>query len=236
MVRMFGVRCRARSAGTTRRAPDLTQSWSLDVNTGNHRARTGTLARHAIHIENLVDHVVPVVQLRLGKAAARSSPCAASGSSSNAPSAAAHSFGCRGGTSTPSTSCADDAAEAGDGRCDHRHATGHRLEQHDAEALTAGCRRAEDVGRRVVPRQQLRRDPARELDVGDAHRRDLTLVSPAHRPVADDHEARVLRERGAAGRTPRATSAAPCATRAGRRRGSSPCPACAARRAVGGRD
>src|SRR5580704_7789021 len=67
MVRMFGVRCRARSAGTTRRAPDLTQSWSLDVNTGNHRARTGALARHAIHIEHFVDDVLPVVQLRCGE-------------------------------------------------------------------------------------------------------------------------------------------------------------------------
>jgi hypothetical protein len=61
MVRMFGVRCRARSAGTTRRAPDLTQSWSLDVNTGNHRARAGTFACHAIHIEHFVDDVLPVV-------------------------------------------------------------------------------------------------------------------------------------------------------------------------------
>src|SRR3984893_17294492 len=67
IVRMFGVRCRPRRAGTTRRAPDLTQSWSLDVNTGYHRARTGTFACHAIHVENLVDNVFPVVQLRLGE-------------------------------------------------------------------------------------------------------------------------------------------------------------------------
>src|ERR1700722_7092081 len=67
MVRMFGVRCSARRAGTTRRAPDLTQSWSLDVNTGYHRARSGTFACHAIHVENLVDNMFPVVQLRLGE-------------------------------------------------------------------------------------------------------------------------------------------------------------------------
>src|ERR1700722_6380713 len=67
MVRMFGVRCSARRAGTTRRAPDLTQSWSLDVNTGYHRARTGTLTRHAIHVEDLVDHVLPVIELRFGE-------------------------------------------------------------------------------------------------------------------------------------------------------------------------
>src|SRR5580704_4554569 len=69
MVRMFGVRCSARRAGTTRRAPDLTQSWSLDVNTGYHRARTGTFARHAIHVEDLIDNVVPVIQLCLGEPA-----------------------------------------------------------------------------------------------------------------------------------------------------------------------
>src|SRR5579863_3147786 len=67
MVRMFGVRCRARSTGTTRRAPDLTQFWSLDVNTGNHRARTGTFSCDAIHIEHLVDDVLPVIQLRCGE-------------------------------------------------------------------------------------------------------------------------------------------------------------------------
>src|ERR1022692_2174444 len=69
MVRTFGVRCSARRAGTTRRAPDLTQSWSLDVNTGYHRARPGTFACHAIHVENLVDYVFPVVQLRFGESA-----------------------------------------------------------------------------------------------------------------------------------------------------------------------
>src|ERR1700682_5149226 len=67
MVRTLGVRRRARSAGTTRRAPALTHSWSLDVNTGWHGARTGTRPRHAIHIKNFVDHVVPVVQLRFGE-------------------------------------------------------------------------------------------------------------------------------------------------------------------------
>src|ERR1017187_8418257 len=65
MVRMFGVRCSARRAGTTRRAPDLTQSWSLDVNTGYHRARAGTFACHAIHVENLDDDVFPVIELCL---------------------------------------------------------------------------------------------------------------------------------------------------------------------------
>src|ERR1700722_967712 len=67
IVRMFGVRCSARRAGTTRRAPFLTQSWSLDVNTGYHRARSGTFTRHAIHVEDLVDHVLPVIELRFGE-------------------------------------------------------------------------------------------------------------------------------------------------------------------------
>src|SRR5580704_2032816 len=77
IVRMFGVRCSPRRAGTTRRAPDLTQSWSLDVNTGYHRARAGTFPRHAIHVENLVDDVLPVVQLRFGEPALAHchSPC-----------------------------------------------------------------------------------------------------------------------------------------------------------------
>src|ERR1039457_257396 len=69
MVRMFGVRCSARSAGTTRRAPDLTQSWSRDVNTRYLRARTGTFACHAIHVQNLVDNVFPVIQLRFDESA-----------------------------------------------------------------------------------------------------------------------------------------------------------------------
>src|SRR6202043_3845349 len=68
MVRMFGVRCSARRAGTTRRAPDLTQSWSLDVNTGHHRARTGTGPCLAIHLENLVDDSSPVIERSLGEA------------------------------------------------------------------------------------------------------------------------------------------------------------------------
>src|ERR1019366_5052321 len=86
----------------------------------------------------------------------------------------------------------DHAAEAGDRRRDHRDTARHRLEQHDAEALAAGCRSAEDVRGSVVPRQQLGRHTARELDVGDAHRGDLALVPPAHRTVAHHDQARVV--------------------------------------------
>src|SRR6202035_3906851 len=34
--------------------------------------------------------------------------------------------------------------------------------------------------------------PARELDVGNAHRGHLTLVAPAHRTIADHDQARVV--------------------------------------------
>src|ERR1700682_3499181 len=62
MVSTFGVRCTRWSTGTIRRAPALTQAWNLAVNIGCNLVCAGTKPRFAVHVENFIDHVAPVVQ------------------------------------------------------------------------------------------------------------------------------------------------------------------------------
>src|SRR5581483_6815322 len=67
-------------------------------------------------------------------------------------------------------------------------ARGHRLEEHDAEALAPGRGCAEDVRRRVVAREHAVRNEARHHDVGEAVSRDERLRAAAQRTVSDDDQ------------------------------------------------
>ncbi len=100
------------------------------------------------------------------------------GSSSAARMAASSAAGSSGSTSRPSGAVARRVAAAVAAAGDRRHAAGHRLEQHDAEALAA-ARHGVDVGQPVVRRLLGLVDAAGEDDMAVERRR--SPASPSSR-------------------------------------------------------
>ena len=84
-------------------------------------------------------------------------------------SASASATGSPGGVEPPGLSVAQHRAVARQVRGDHRHARGHRLGQHDAEALGRQRRRADDLGRGHLGDLLLVVHPAQRLDAGQVH-------------------------------------------------------------------
>src|SRR5665213_2729824 len=89
------------------------------------------------------------------------------------------------------TTIADDLGEAGNRGGDHGNATGHRLEQHDAEALLAGRWGAEGVGTGVIAWQHRGVDESPEVNVRDVVSSDVTPESGTLRAVGDEHQAHI---------------------------------------------
>jgi hypothetical protein len=85
----------------------------------------------------------------------------------------------------------DHRAEAGNIRCDDWPPGRQRLQQHDALALAARIRRAEDMRRCVESGQVVGGHAAREYDILPASLRDAPLKSGAQRAVARDDESRI---------------------------------------------
>ena len=94
----------------------------------------------------------------------------------------------------PGLAVAQHGAVAGQVGGDHRNAGGHRLGQHDAEALGGQRRRADDLRRRQVGDLLLVGDPAESLYPGEVHRQPgAVAVGLEHLPArgARDDQRRV---------------------------------------------
>src|ERR1035437_5204284 len=166
------------------------QSWQ----TGGDEAAPLPQTGFFVDLEDLLGNTLPVVALG-SRNACRAHPTPAGGVVQQGSQCPRPGRRIARGQQQALTPIADDLGEAGNRGGDHGKATGHRLEQHNAEALLASRWGAEDVGTYEIAWQHCGVDEPPEINVRDVASSNVTPASGTLRAVADEHQTHIAAHR-----------------------------------------